>query len=236
MKCYNLGDKTFETYFSYKEKGKNYSSLNSNEHGDVFVDSESDEEVKSESHGNVLQEMNTTEDQPESENLESIPGTLPSSIESAQCIGAADNGSSANTVIKKNLTVKKKLKNSDYFKKAKIICRAGKSTGKYGHCWTIENENEEGFNYIDFDKDVDKWYPCEETEQFSQEVFLNFPVDQIAWNNSELAVFDIFKVELNSETAEAKQSELNVWNQGKAYTSVPDTSQECISGLLGEFT
>ena len=100
----NISESRVET--SYKEKGKDYSSLNSNEHGDVFVDSESDEEVKSESHGNVLQEMNTTEDQPESENLENIPGTLPSSIESAQCTGTADNGSSANTVIKKNLTVK----------------------------------------------------------------------------------------------------------------------------------
>ena len=93
----NISESWAET--SYKEKGKDYSSLNSNEHGDVFVDSESDEEVKSESHGNVLQEMNTTEDQPQSENPESIPGTLTSSIESAQCIGAADNGSSANTVI-----------------------------------------------------------------------------------------------------------------------------------------
>ena len=33
---------------------------------DVFVESESDEEIESESRGNVLQEMNTTEDQPES--------------------------------------------------------------------------------------------------------------------------------------------------------------------------
>ena len=54
--------------------------------------------------------------------------------------------------------MKYKLKNSDYFKKAKIICRARKITGKYGHCWDIQNENEEGFNYIDFDKDVDEWY------------------------------------------------------------------------------
>ena len=76
---------------------------------------------------------------------------------------------------------------------------------------------------------MDKWYPCEQTEQSTQEVFLNFPVDQITWNNSELAVSDIFKVKLNSETAEAKQSELNVWNQEKVHTSVPDTGQECIS-------
>ena len=112
--------------------------------------------------------MNTTEDQPESENPENMPGTLPSSIESGQCIGAADNGRSANTVIKKNFTVKYKLKNSDYFKTAKIICQADKSTGKYGHCWNVQNENEEGFSYIDFDKDVKEWYPCEETEQSTQ--------------------------------------------------------------------
>ena len=86
------------------------------------MESESDEEVESESQGNVLQEMNTTEDQPVSEHPENIPGTLPSSIESAQCIRAAANGGSADTVIKKNLTVKNKHKNSDYFKKAQIIC------------------------------------------------------------------------------------------------------------------
>ena len=163
----------------YKEKGKYYSSLNSNEHDDAFVEPESDEEVKSESHGYVPQEMNTIEDQPESEHPENNPGTLPSSTESAQCIGAADNGSSANTVITKNLSVKYKLKNSDYFKKAMIFCRVGESIGKYGNCWNIQNESEEGFNYIDFDKDVDEWYPREKTEQSSQEVFLNFPVDQI---------------------------------------------------------
>ena len=76
---------------------------------------------------------------------------------------------------------------------------------------------------------MDECYPCEETEESTQEVFLNFPVDQITWNNSESAVCDIFKVELNSETAEAKQSELNVWNQEKVHTCVPDTGKECIS-------
>ena len=85
------------------------------------MESESDEEVESESQGNVLQEMNTTEDQLESEHPENILGTLPSSIESAQCTGAADNGGSADTVIKKNLTVKYKLKDSDYFKKAQTL-------------------------------------------------------------------------------------------------------------------
>ena len=90
-----------------------------------------------------------------------------------------------------------------------------KSTGKYGHCRIIQNENEEGFSNIDFDKDVDEWYHCEETEQSTQEVLLNIPVDQITWNNSELAVCDNFKVELNFETDEAKQSELNVWYQEK---------------------
>ena len=94
-------------------KGKDYSSLNSNENGDVFVGSKSDEEIESKSHGNVLQEMNTTEDQTESEHPENIPRTLPSSIDSAQSIGVADNGGSANTVIKKNLTVKYKLENSE---------------------------------------------------------------------------------------------------------------------------
>ena len=64
---------------------------------------------------------------------------------------------------------------------------------------------------------MDEWHPCEETEQPTQEVLLNFPVDQITWKNLELAVCDIFK-----------QSELNVWNQEKVYASVPDTYQECI--------
>ena len=95
-----------------------------------------------------------------------------------------------------------------------------------GWC-TVLHEAE--FNYTDFDKGADEWYPCEQNEQSTQEVFLNFSVDQITWNNSELAVCDIFKVGLNSETAEAKQSELNVCNQEKLYTSVPDTGQECIS-------
>ena len=63
---------------------------------------------------------------------------------------------------------------------------------------------------------MDEWHPCEETEQSTQDVLLNFPVDQITWKNPELAVCDIFKVELNSEADEAKQSELNVWNQEKS--------------------
>ena len=54
---------------------------------------------------------------------------------------------------------------------------------------------------LDFDKDVDEWYPCKETEQSTQDVVLNFPADQITWNNLELAVCNIFKVELNSETS-----------------------------------
>ena len=122
--------------------------------------------------------MYTTEDQPVSGNPEKIRGSLPPSFESTQCIGAANNGSSANTVIKKNLTVKYKLKKSDYFKRQTSFVKQGRALVNMVIVGIFKMKNE-GFNYIDFDKDVDEWYPCEETEQSTQEVVLNFPVDQI---------------------------------------------------------
>ncbi|XP_077974464.1 uncharacterized protein LOC144430404 [Styela clava] len=137
----------------------------------------------------------------DSENMDNDQSAIGNPVQAA-------TGGRRNLNLTKRKIVSFTLAGEDY--EAKILSRAGKSTGKYGKSYNVEYCNPESFRgksgYVDFDK-VENLNEKEMDENTHGDVLVLENVDFL----------------------EAKKSELKSWRQNKVYNEVENVGQPTIS-------
>ncbi|XP_077974967.1 uncharacterized protein LOC144430759 [Styela clava] len=137
----------------------------------------------------------------DSENMDNDQSAIGNPVQAA-------TGGRRNLNLTKGKIVSFTLAGEEY--EAKILSRAGKSTGKYGKSYNVEYCNPESFRgksgYVDFDK-VENLNEKEMDENTHEDVLVLENVDFL----------------------EAKKSELKSWRQNKVYNEVENVGQPTIS-------
>ena len=130
------------------------------------------------------------------------------------------NGDHDKPNLKKGMTVKLMLKDSNAWDEVKLISRSGKAgRGKYPNSWNTTNNLGQGKS-IDFDRDVVEWIDQTSLKTTTDEILISSKVVESK----------------SSSVAEAKMAELSTWKLENVYEEVPDEGQSCISvrWVIGE--
>ena len=110
---------------------------------------------------------------------------------------------------KLNTKIKYRLLNSEVYKDGRVHSRSGKATGKYKHCFNIQDPQSGNMESIDFEREVSDWQANDE-EQTTNEVLITSVQDFRAVKS-------------------AKIQELKNWSVNDVFEEVPDEGQHAIT-------
>ena len=113
--------------------------------------------------------------------------------------------------LKKGMKIDYKESDSDEWKTATVISRAGKVSGIYKNSWNIKDDTG---NFVEINTENVQWQPSNAN---------------VASSDSEMNLGETYLTEVETATNEAKSRELESWIREDVYQEVEDVGQETIT-------
>ena len=172
-------------------------------------------------------EDETSSDEEETTEVRLPKTTLPETVRNDidEGIGVVNN-----VKLKKGLNVRVTGLSDQSSGDARLVSRAGKSTGKYKDCWNVQDCFTGDKFYIDFDKV--NWSECESTPYLEGDVMGERElscVDAFSETSEECLISSNVSELRGKALWKAKMDELLNWKSNKLYKEVEDKGQEKIS-------
>lgn len=140
----------------------------------------------------------------EDRELGDMSGDGASREERAENVQQRPLNSNSTPTVRIGQRIKGTLSRSGELLSGKIVSRAGKSTGKYRHCYNVEKDSDGNITWLDLDKDFDDWEVVDE----DTELLVLF--------NSECVLY-------------AKEKEIDNWRNNDVFDEVDDVGQTTMS-------